>query len=87
MLRFLLRTETSVHSRKHQKFLSKVPCITNTTLNVLRVFGELTFDQSFDFAVDVIGPNCESNAKKGVNKTDPLCAKQSCLHITRVSLS
>lgn len=34
------RPDTSVHSRKHQKFLSKVPCITNTTLNVLRVFGK-----------------------------------------------
>lgn len=34
------RFETSAHSRKHQKFLSKVPCITNTTLNVLRVFGK-----------------------------------------------
>ncbi|KAJ7369799.1 hypothetical protein OS493_036442 [Desmophyllum pertusum] len=34
------RAETSAHSRKHQKFLSKVPCITNTTLNVLRVFGK-----------------------------------------------
>ncbi|KAL9965975.1 hypothetical protein ACROYT_G023978 [Oculina patagonica] len=36
----ITRNETSVHSRKHQKFLSKVPCITNTTLNVLRVFGK-----------------------------------------------
>ncbi|XP_058972812.1 syndetin [Pocillopora verrucosa] len=34
------RTESSAHSRKHQKFLSKVPCTTNTTLNVLRVFGK-----------------------------------------------
>lgn len=34
------RFEASAHSRKHQKFLSKVPCITNTTLNVLRVFGK-----------------------------------------------
>lgn len=33
-------SETSANSRKHQKFLSKVPCITNTTLNVLRVFGK-----------------------------------------------
>ena len=38
---FFDRSETSANSRKHQKFLSKVPCITNTTLNVLRVFGEL----------------------------------------------
>ncbi|RMX47301.1 hypothetical protein pdam_00012684 [Pocillopora damicornis] len=34
------RTDSSAHSRKHQKFLSKVPCTTNTTLNVLRVFGK-----------------------------------------------
>ena len=39
MVFFSSRTESSAHSRKHQKFLSKVPCTTNTTLNVLRVFG------------------------------------------------
>ncbi|KXJ15287.1 syndetin isoform X2 [Exaiptasia diaphana] len=34
------RSEGYLQSRKHQKFLSRVPCITNTTLNVLRVFGK-----------------------------------------------
>ena len=42
MVIFIRRAETSANSRKHQKFLSKVPCITNTTLNVLRVFGRFT---------------------------------------------
>ncbi|XP_048579827.1 syndetin isoform X2 [Nematostella vectensis] len=33
-------SESHMHSRKNQQFLSRVPCITNTTLNVLRVFGK-----------------------------------------------
>ncbi|XP_031566777.1 syndetin-like [Actinia tenebrosa] len=34
------RSDGYLLSRKHQRFLSRVPCITNTTLNVLRVFGK-----------------------------------------------